>query len=126
MSESIRVLVVEDNPANQLLAASVLEREGIEVDLAGTASEATECMNTMLPALILMDLQLPGQNGLDFTRQLKANPTTAVIPIVALTANAMNGDREMALAAGCDGYISKPIDTRTFGALVRQYLAAAI
>lgn len=126
MSESIRVLVVEDNPANQLLAASVLEREGIEVDLAGTASEATECINTMLPALILMDLQLPGQNGLDFTRQLKANPTTAVIPIVALTANAMNGDREMALAAGCDGYISKPIDTRTFGALVRQYLAAAI
>jgi len=126
VSESIRVLVVEDNPANQLLAASVLEREGIEVDLAGTASEATECINTMLPALILMDLQLPGQNGLDFTRQLKANPTTAVIPIVALTANAMNGDREMALAAGCDGYISKPIDTRTFGALVRQYLAAAI
>jgi two-component system, cell cycle response regulator DivK len=126
VSESIRVLVVEDNPANQLLAASVLEREGIEVDLAGTASEATECMNTMLPALILMDLQLPGQNGLDFTRQLKANPTTAVIPIVALTANAMNGDREMALAAGCDGYISKPIDTRTFGALVRQYLAAAV
>jgi CheY-like chemotaxis protein len=126
MSNFIRVLVVEDNPANQLLTACVLEREGFEVDLAATTSEATQHLKTMQPALILMDLQLPGENGLDFTRQLKANPTTAPIPIVALTANAMNGHREMALAAGCDGYISKPIDTRTFGALVRLYLEAAL
>jgi CheY-like chemotaxis protein len=70
-----------------------------------------------------MDIQLPGQDGLALTRQLKANPTTAAIPVVALTAHAMAGDRELALKAGCVGYIAKPIDTRTFGAEVRQYLA---
>lgn len=114
--------MIEDNPANQLLAAAVLEREGIEVELAGTPSEAIERVKTRLPALILMDLQLPGQNGLDLARQFKSDPLTAAIPIVALTANAMNGDRETSLAAGCEGYISKPIDTRTFGALVRKFL----
>lgn len=123
MNKAARVLVVEDNPANQLLAASVLEREGMEVDMASTSSEVFECLNARTPALILMDIQLSGQSGLDLTRRLKADPLTAAIPIVAVTANAMNGDREIALAAGCDGYVSKPIDTRTFGDLVRRYLA---
>ncbi len=122
MSQRTRVLVIEDNPANQLLDAAVLEREGLEVELASTPAEAIERVKTRLPALILMDLQLPGQNGLDLARQFKGDPLTAAIPIVALTANAMNGDRETSLAAGCDGYISKPIDTRTFGALVRNFL----
>jgi CheY-like chemotaxis protein len=122
VSERNQVLVVEDNPANQLLAAAVLELEGIEVQMAGTPSEAIELVKLRLPALILMDLQLPGRNGLDLARQFKDDPRTAAIPIVALTANAMNGDREASLAAGCDGYISKPIDTRTFGALVRKFL----
>jgi CheY-like chemotaxis protein len=122
VSERNQVLVVEDNPANQLLAAAVLELEGIEVQMAGTPSEAIELVKLRLPALILMDLQLPGRNGLDLARQFKDDPRTAAIPIVALTANAMNGDREASLSAGCDGYISKPIDTRTFGALVRKFL----
>lgn len=122
MSQSARVLVVEDNPANQMLAAAVLEREGIEVDLAGTSSEAIERLDVQLPGLILMDVQLSGMSGLDLTRRLKANPTTAAIPIVALTASAMSGDREASLAAGCDGYISKPIDTRTFADMVRKFL----
>jgi CheY-like chemotaxis protein len=121
---SLRVLIVEDNLPNQLLAASVLEREGIELDLAGSSVEAAECLNARLPNLILMDLQLPGLGGLDFTRKLKAEPLTAAIPIVAVTANAVNGHCEMALEAGCDGYISKPIDTRTFADLVRQHMAS--
>src|SRR5205807_6132051 len=69
-----------------------------------------------------MDVQLPGQDGLSLTRQLKADPATNAIPVVALTAHAMTGDRELALRAGCVGYIAKPIDTRTFGAEVSRYL----
>ena len=71
-----------------------------------------------------MDVQLPGEDGLGLTRRLKADPTTAMIPIVALTAHAMVGDREEALAAGCVGYIAKPINTRTFGEQIRQYLVS--
>ena len=123
MSQPTRILVVEDNPANQMLVAAVLERDGIVVDVAGTSSEAVEHIKAGLPALILMDLQLPGQNGLEFTRELKSDPLTAAIPIVALTANAMNGDRDRSVDAGCDGYIAKPIDTRTFAATVRKHLA---
>jgi two-component system, cell cycle response regulator DivK len=75
------------------------------------------------PDLILMDVQLPGQDGLSFTHQLKSDPATARIPIVAMTALAMSGDRERTLAAGCDGYISKPINTRTFAEDISKYLA---
>jgi CheY-like chemotaxis protein len=116
------VLVVEDNPANQMLVAAVLERDGIDVDLAASASEAMDFLNSRPPNLILMDVHLPGQDGHELTRQLKADPATSTIPIVALTANAMTGDREASLAAGCDGYISKPIDTRTLASTVRSYL----
>jgi CheY-like chemotaxis protein len=122
MKNHARILVVEDNEANQLLASAVLEREGYSVDLAGSSEEALERLNTSAPDLILMDVQLPGKDGLELTRQLKADPTTAGIPIVALTALAMAGDRERTLAAGCLGYISKPIDTRTFADEVRKYL----
>jgi CheY-like chemotaxis protein len=118
------ILVVDDNDAGLLLACSVLELDGYRVDSAGTAQEVLECVKTRRPDLILMDVQLPGQDGLSLTRQLKADPATAAIPIVALTAHAMAGDQELALAAGCSGYISKPIDTRTFGAEVRTFLPA--
>jgi CheY-like chemotaxis protein len=118
------ILVVEDNEANQLLAASVLEREGYRVELAANAKEAVEQLNANQPDLILMDVQLPGEDGLGLTRRLKADPKTAMIPIVALTAHAMVGDREQALAAGCAGYIAKPINTRTFGEQVRRYLVS--
>ena len=123
MTNAARVLVIEDNLANQMLTAAVLQLAGFEVDLAGSSDDAIESVNSKPPALILMDVQLPGQNGLDLARQLKADPLTAAIPIVALTANAMRGHREMALGAGCDGYISKPIDTRTFAGQIREYMA---
>lgn len=116
------ILVVEDNEANQLLVQAVLELEGYRVRLAGSAPEALDQLRGSAFDLILMDVQLPGEDGLTLTRQLKADPATREIPVVALTAHAMTGDRELALNAGCVGYIAKPIDTRTFGAQVRQYL----
>jgi CheY-like chemotaxis protein len=120
----LMILIVEDNPANQLLVSAVLEREGYRLELAGSAVEARAVLARALPDLILMDIQLPGMDGLTFTAELKADPVSAGIPVVALTALAMAGDRERALAAGCIGYISKPINTRTFADEVRSYLLA--
>jgi two-component system, cell cycle response regulator DivK len=118
-----RILVIEDNEANQMLAREVLEADGYEVSVAATSAEALEVVNRSRPALILMDIQLPGEDGLALTRHLKADQTTSAIPIVALTAHVMGGFRERSLAAGCAGYISKPIDVKTFGALVGEYIA---
>jgi CheY-like chemotaxis protein len=118
------ILIVEDNPANQLLVSAVLEREGYRLELAASAVEARQVLARGLPDLILMDIQLPGMDGLTFTRELKADPASTGVPVVALTALAMSGDRERALAAGCTGYISKPINTRTFADEVRGYLLA--
>jgi CheY-like chemotaxis protein len=126
MNEQQTILVVEDNEANQLLARSVLELEGYRVEIAASALEVHEVLRATTPDLILMDVQLPGQDGLSLTRDLKSDPSTSRIPVVALTAHAMRGDREVALSAGCAGYISKPIDTRTFGAQVRTYMNEAI
>lgn len=119
---SALILIVEDNEANQMLASAVLEREGYRVELAGNADEALRVLNTSAPDLILMDVQLPGLDGLSLTRQLKADQKTADIPVVALTALAMLGDKERTLDAGCVGYISKPINTRTFAGEVRKFL----
>ncbi len=119
------ILVVDDNEGGLLLASAVLQREGFRVDSAGSAEEVLERLSVRAPDLILMDVQLPGQDGLSLTRQLKADPATASIPIVALTAHAMATDREQAMAAGCIGYISKPIETRTLGDLIRGFLAEA-
>jgi CheY-like chemotaxis protein len=118
------ILVVDDNDAGQLLVRAVLEREGFRVDSASSSEGVLERLNVRKPDLILMDVQLPGQDGLALTRQLKADPSTDAIPVVALTANAMVGDREQAFAAGCIGYISKPMDTRILGAQVREFLSA--
>jgi two-component system, cell cycle response regulator DivK len=125
MSDTPLVLVVEDNEANQMLTRVVLEREGYRVEVASAADEALEKVGEKLPHLILMDLQLPGQDGLSLTRQFKASPATAKIPIIALTAHAMPGDRETTIAAGCAGYIAKPIDALTFGDQIREILAPA-
>ena len=119
-----RILLVEDNPANQLLASSVLERDGFEVTVAESADEAEAAILRHRPDLILMDVQLPELDGLSFTRQLKADPATAAITVIAMTAHAMVGDKEDAIAAGCAGYIAKPIDTRTLGEQVRGFLQA--
>jgi CheY-like chemotaxis protein len=125
VSNSELILVVDDNEAGQLLVRTVLELEGFRVDSAESSYEVLERVHTSVPALILMDVQLPGQDGLALARQLKADPATASILIVALTAHAMPADRERALAAGCIGYISKPINTRTFGDQVRELLRAS-
>jgi CheY-like chemotaxis protein len=125
MRRSGLILVVDDNEAGLLLATAVLQREGFRVDSAGSSEEVMERLRMRAPDLILMDVQLPGQDGLSLTRQLKANPATTAIPIVALTAHAMASDRDQAMAAGCIGYISKPLETRTLGDLVRGFLGAA-
>lgn len=117
------ILLVEDNEANQMLARAVLELDGYRVAVAGSADEAEDELDRETPNLILMDVQLPGRDGLTFTRELKSEPATAGIPVVALTAHAMHGDRELALEAGCIGYIAKPIDTKTFATVVRRFLA---
>jgi CheY-like chemotaxis protein len=122
MTSDAVILIVEDNEANQLLASAVLEREGYKVEVASSSDEALDRLKRRSPDLILMDVHLPGIDGLSLTRLLKADERTASIPVVALTALAMRGDRERSLDAGCAGYISKPIDTRTFAAEVRKYL----
>jgi CheY-like chemotaxis protein len=124
MKRPYRILVVDDNEAGAFLVSSVLELDGFVVDSADSSGEVLQRLKDRLPDLILMDVQLPGQDGLSLTRQLLADPATAGIPIVALTANAMPDDRERALAAGCIGYITKPIDTRTLGDQIRDYLPA--
>lgn len=120
-----RVLLVEDNETNQMLTTAVLERDGYRVDVAATAEEARAVIERRRPDLILMDLQLPGVDGLAFTRALLGDPSTAGIPVVAMTAHVMVGDREDAMAAGCAGYIPKPIDTRTLGESLRRHLQVA-
>jgi len=108
-----------------MLAMTVLQRDGYRVEVAGSSEEAALRLAAARPDLILMDLQLPGQDGLSLTRALKEDPATTSIPIVAMTAHAMLGDADEALAAGCAGYIAKPIDTRVLGDQVRRYLAAS-
>lgn len=116
------ILIVDDNPDNVDLAKIVLEAEGWQVRAAEHAQQALEVLKTYHPKLILMDVQLPGMDGLELTRRLRAAPAFDDVSIVALTAYAMKRDEENARSAGCDGYISKPIDTRTFANMVREYL----
>ena len=120
MSETI--LVVEDNPANMMLVVAVLERAGLRSAQASSAEEARQFLETVHPDVILMDIQLPGEDGLSLTRELKASPATAHIPIIALTAHAMKGDELQAIAAGCDAYVAKPINTHTFATFITQFL----
>jgi CheY-like chemotaxis protein len=108
------ILLVEDNVVNRRLAEFLLRSQGYRVREAVTAQEAFEILKTERPDLIVMDVQLPGMDGLEATRKLKENPDTHDIPVVAVTSYAMKGDRESAVAAGCVGYITKPIDKTTF------------
>jgi len=118
------ILVVDDNATNLKLTKIVLANEGYRVETAMNAEEATHKMKNegFKPRLILMDIQLPGMDGLTFTRQLKSAPETKGIVVVALTAYAMKADEEKALAAGCDGFIAKPIDTQAFPSQIAGYL----
>lgn len=117
-----RILIVDDNPTNLKLVTYLVRSHGYEVITATDAALALRAIQSDRPALILMDLQLPGVSGLELTRQLKTDPDTRAIPIVALTAYAMKGDHEKALAAGCDDYVTKPIDTRTFPEIIARHI----
>ncbi len=115
-----RILVIEDNATNMKLAVLMLEQAGHEVLQANDAEKGLRIAREQLPRLILMDVQLPGMDGLAASRLLKADALTRDIRIVALTALAMNGDRDRVEAAGCDAYISKPIRYQEFLDVVRQ------
>jgi two-component system, cell cycle response regulator DivK len=116
------ILIVDDNPTNLKLAGDLLELEGWTVRRAVDAESALEMLRDAFPDLILMDVSLPGMDGLTLTGILKNSGETKHIIIVAQTAFAMKGDKEKIMAAGCDGYITKPIDTRKFSGQVAKYL----
>ena len=117
------ILIVDDNTQNLKLARVVLANEGFDVYTASNAEDALQLLRTVTPRLILMDIQLPGMDGLELTRRLKADPATRAVRVIALTAYAMKGDDEKAFAAGCDGYITKPIDVERLPVVVSSYLA---
>jgi len=116
------ILIIDDNPINLKLERILLELEGYDIRTATDAKEALQLLESCQPRLIMMDLQLPGINGLELTQQLKANSKYKNIIIIAVTAYAMKGDKEKALAAGCNGYITKPIDTKTLPRIIANYL----
>ena len=116
------ILIVEDNPTNMTLAVHVLESAGYTVITAMDAEAGLALARSELPELILMDIQLPGMDGLAATAQLKGDPSTRSIPVIALTALAMKGDEERIRAAGCDGYIAKPLAYKEFLAVIRDHL----
>jgi two-component system cell cycle response regulator DivK len=118
------VLIVDDNEANVVIAQYALTAENFVVATAADGLEAMQKVVSFGPDLILMDIQMPGKDGLEVTRDLKADPATQHIRIVAFTAFAMRGDEAMMREAGCDGYLSKPIDVKKFGAQVRACLQA--
>jgi two-component system cell cycle response regulator DivK len=117
------ILIVDDNPANLKLGRLLLQGQGYAVRTATDAEDALRQLATFTPRLILMDVQLPGIDGLNLTRRLKADVVTKDIVILALTANAMKGDEEKARAAGCDGYIAKPIHIESLSQMVAELVA---
>lgn len=121
-----KILLIEDNAVNRDLIQFLLESQGYQVREAATAEEGFEILKWERPHLIVMDIQLPGMDGLEATKRLKENPATRDIPVVAVTSYAMKGDRESAAAAGCVGYITKPIDKTTFLQEVAAHLATRV
>ena len=124
MTSGAPILIVDDNASNTKLLAFLLTSKGYQVRTAASAPEALAVLEAFQPRLILMDIQLPGMDGLTLTRQLKADPRTRGILIIAATAYAMKGDAERARAAGCDGYVTKPIDTRRLPHDIERYLTS--
>jgi len=116
------VLVVEDNEDNRALVVKVLSRHGYRLIEAASGEEALERAEAERPDLVLMDLNLAGMTGFEATRRIKEHPSLQGVPVVALTAYAMVGDRERALAAGCDGYLSKPVDVRKLPEQVEDFI----
>jgi CheY-like chemotaxis protein len=120
MKRPLTILVVDDNPTNLKLVSDVLEFDSYQVLKAIDAEQAQQIIQSTPPDLILMDIALPGMDGLTLTRKLKSDPATKKIVIIALTAFAMKGDDQKAADAGCDGYITKPVDTRRLSSQVDQ------
>ncbi|HWB80204.1 MAG TPA: response regulator [Nannocystaceae bacterium] len=120
-----RILVVDDNATNTKLLTFILGTRGYDVRSAEEAEGALRIIAEFEPVLILMDIQLPGMDGLTLTRLIKSNPKTRDIAVIAVTAAAMKGDDERAREAGCDAYITKPIDVRELSARVRELVARA-
>ena len=116
------ILVAEDNSMNAELLRAILEAKGYRVLCVAKGDEAVKVALKKKPDLILMDLQLPGIDGYEATRRIKSNKETKNIPVIAVTAHALKGDREKAIDAGCDDYIKKPIDTREVPELVARYI----
>ena len=117
-----KILLIEDNEVNRRLAGFLLRSQDYQVREAPSAKEAFELLKTEQVDLIVMDIQLPGMDGLEATTKLKAEPATANIPVIAVTSYAMAGDRDKALAAGCSGYVTKPIDKTIFLAEISRHL----
>jgi CheY-like chemotaxis protein len=122
VAKTARVLVIEDNPLNLELVRDILTNAGYDVLEAADGVAGVEIALVEKPDLVLMDLQLPGMDGLEATRRLRSDPALRKTAIVALTAHAMRGEEERAIAAGCDGFITKPIRVREFAGLVATYL----
>ena len=116
------ILYVEDNSDNRMLIRRVLNAEGFTVHEASSATAALDLLKTIHPDLILMDINMPDMDGYTLTAHIRALPNLGVVPIVALTANVMRGDRERSLEAGCDGYIQKPIDIDTLTQQIERFL----
>jgi two-component system, cell cycle response regulator DivK len=116
------ILIIEDNPLNMELARDLLESRGYLVREAVTALEGIQAIRVRLPDLVLMDIQLPGMDGLAATRILRQDENLKDLIIIALTAHAMKGDEQKVMEAGCNGYMSKPIDTRLFHATIARFL----
>jgi CheY-like chemotaxis protein len=116
------ILIVDDNELNLKLLRWLLEKKGYVIHTAGDAQSARVSIRALRPGLVLMDIQLPDVDGLELTREFKADPDLRHIPVVAVTSYAMKGDLQKSLDAGCDGYITKPIDTQQFPLQVEKYL----
>ena len=117
------ILYVEDNPENRMLVRRILFAEGYALIEARDADEALNILSSKHPDLILMDINMPGVDGYTLTSHIKSMPGFANVPIVAITANVMRGDREKTLQAGCDGYIQKPIDIDQLTREIERFLA---
>jgi len=118
----IKILLIEDNAQNRYLTTFLLEKRGYAVLPASDGAEGIELAGRTLPELILLDIQLPGMDGYAVARKLRSIPALENVPIVAVTSYAMSGDREKTIAAGCNGYIEKPINPETFVAEIERYL----
>ena len=118
----VTILYVEDNFDNRVLIRRVLESEGYQVFEASTADKAFEQLEKHLPDLILMDINMPDMDGYTLTAKIKEKPEHKNIPVIAVTANVMRGDKEKSLKAGCDGYIQKPIDIDLLAEQIERYL----